>query len=59
LLVTNKAVYNLKGTASKRRIDVRKIKAITVGSLGTEFVLHVPDEYDYRYSSTDKRHKIL
>jgi len=53
--VTTKAVYNLKGSSSKRRIDVKKIKAITVGTLGTEFVLHVPDEYDYRYSHSDKR----
>lgn len=27
--------------------------------MGTEFVLHVPDEYDYRYSSTDHRDIVL
>lgn len=31
-----------------------KIKALTVSTLGTEFVIHVPEEYDYRYASTDK-----
>ena len=38
---------------------MEKIKAITVGRLGTEFVLHIPDEYDYRYASPDKREKIV
>lgn len=27
--------------------------------MGSEFVLHVPDEYDYRYSSFDKRDIIV
>jgi serum/glucocorticoid-regulated kinase 2 len=36
-----------------------KIKAITVGRIGTEFVLHIPEEYDYRYASPDKREKII
>ncbi len=40
--------------AIKRKIPLTKIKAITISSVGTEFVLHVPDEYDYRYSSYDK-----
>ena len=31
-----------------------KIEALTISTLGTEFVVHVPDEYDYRYASTDK-----
>jgi serum/glucocorticoid-regulated kinase 2 len=34
--------------AIKRKIEVDKIKAITVSRIGTEFVIHVPDEYDYR-----------
>jgi len=36
-----------------------KIKAITISTLGTEFVIHVPDEYDYRYASTDKWDRII
>lgn len=36
-----------------------KIKALTVSTLGTEFVIHVPDEYDYRYASTDKWDRII
>lgn len=36
-----------------------KIRALTVSTLGTEFVVHVPDEYDYRYASTDKWDRII
>lgn len=39
----------------KRKIPLEKIRAITVGRIGTEFVLHIPEEYDYRYASPDKR----
>jgi len=35
----------------KRKIDLKTIFAITVANFGDEFVLHVPDEYDYRFSS--------
>ncbi|CAK78829.1 unnamed protein product (macronuclear) [Paramecium tetraurelia] len=59
LLVSTKNVINLKGTSIKRKIPYNKIKAITLSSIGTEFVIHVPDEYDYRYSSYDKRNKIV
>lgn len=27
--------------------------------IGTEFVIHIPEEYDYRYASADKRDKII
>jgi serum/glucocorticoid-regulated kinase 2 len=59
LLITNKAVYNLKGSDVKRRIDVALIKAISFSKIGTEFVLHVPSEYDYRYSSAELRDRIV
>ena len=56
MLITNFGLYNLKekstnhlNTAIKRRIDIDKIKAIIVSKIGTEFVVHVPSEYDYRY----------
>ena len=38
----------------KRKIPITKIVAITVSKYSSEFVLHVPEEYDYRYSSADK-----
>lgn len=59
ILITTKALFNLKGNSVKRKIPLSKIKAITLSSVGTEFVLHVPEEYDYRYSSYDKRDKII
>jgi len=51
ILITNMGVYNLKGTNStsltnsaiKRKIDVDKIKAVTVSKIGTEFIIHVPE----------------
>lgn len=41
-------LYLSQHSAIKRKIDVDKIKAITVSRIGTEFVIHVPEEYDYR-----------
>lgn len=43
----------------KRRIPVSKIVGITVSKTSYEFVVHIPEEYDYRYSSIEKRDKIL
>ena len=59
LLVTNLAVYNVKGTDIKRRIEVEKIKGISFSKIGTEFILHIPTEYDYRYASSDLRDRII
>jgi serum/glucocorticoid-regulated kinase 2 len=73
LLITSRAVYNVNkqdflaniisvfnsSYAIRRRIDVTKLMGITVSEMSSEFVLHVRDEYDYRYSSPDKRDKIL
>jgi hypothetical protein len=50
--------YHCVYIAIRRKIDIEKIKAITVSKIGTEFVLHVPEEYDYRYAS-EKREKII
>lgn len=58
-MITDKAFYNMKKTSIKRRIDLNFIKGITTSTVGTEFVLHVPSEYDYRYSSTLHREKII
>lgn len=38
---------------------MRNIAAITVSKTSNEFVVHCPEEYDYRYSSLEKREKIL
>ncbi len=58
-MITTKGVYNLSKTSLKRKILSTKIKGITFSKEGKEFVLHVPDEYDYRYLSYDRRDDIL
>lgn len=55
ILVTDKAVYNLmpeKYNKCKRRVDIKSIIAISVSTMSDEFVMHIPDEYDYRYNSS-------
>jgi serum/glucocorticoid-regulated kinase 2 len=52
ILVTNKAVYNLKKKTLKRRIDIGAILGITISKLTDEFVIHGNEnEYDYDYVS--------
>ncbi len=53
ILISNKFVYNLKKKTLKRKINLHKITAITFSEHkeSQEFVLHVPSEYDYRYTS--------
>ena len=60
LLITTRAVYNLlpnNYSKCKRRIPITLLSSITVSQLSDEFVLHIPDEYDYRFKS-GKRDKI-
>ena len=42
----------------KREIPIEKITAITMSTVSQEFVIHVPKEYDYRFS-TDFRDNIM
>ena len=56
ILLTDKAIYNLKKTSLKRRIDYKKIEGITVSKLSDEFVIHCSDEdYDYHFVSSRKK----
>ena len=60
ILITTKAVYNLMPNnyaKCKRRIPISLLSSITVSQQSDEFVLHIPDEYDYRFKS-GKRDKI-
>jgi serum/glucocorticoid-regulated kinase 2 len=60
LVITNKHIFNLgKSQSVKRKIPIAKVAAITASKVSSEFVIHVPDEYDYRYSSADQRDHIL
>ena len=73
LLITNFALYNLstgnilkyilfifnQNILIKRRIQIEKIKSISISSTSAEFVIHVPDEYDYRFSHPTLRDQII
>lgn len=57
LLITDKAVYNLMPrdySKCKRRIRLEAIAAVTFSDTNSEFALHVPEEYDYRYKSNHR-----
>lgn len=57
LLITDRAVYNLMPKnpgKCKRRIPIEDIGALSLATLSHEFVLHVPNEYDYRFKSLEK-----
>jgi serum/glucocorticoid-regulated kinase 2 len=66
ILITNKAIYNLKKKsifvitlALKRRIDTALIRGISISRITDEFVIHGNDvEYDYDYVSA-RRKKII
>ena len=58
LLISNKAVYNLMPNdykKCKRRVEISQIGSITASTKSDEFVIHIPDEYDYRLMSLRKR----
>jgi len=61
LLLTNKALYNLKPKELKkcrRRVSLEKIVSISTSTTSPEFVIHIPDEYDYCYK-TRKKERII
>ena len=35
----------------RRKIPIDKVTAVSISKLSSEFVIHIPTEYDYRYSS--------
>ena len=50
LVLTTKNVYNLKKKKVRRKIKITDVGALIVSSKNDQdFVLHVPNEYDYRY----------
>ena len=52
IIITDKAIYNLKKLSLKRRIDYKTIMGITINKLTDEFVIHCSDlDYDYQYIS--------
>jgi len=58
IIITDKAIYNLKKLSLKRRIDLKTLIGITISKNSEEFVLHCKNiDYDYHYSSP--RRKII
>ena len=56
IIITDKAIYNIKKTSLKRRIEIKSVKGITLSKPTDEFVIHGADEeYDYHYISTKKK----
>jgi len=56
ILLTDKAIYNLKKTSLSRRIDYRNIDCIIVSKLSDELAIHCKDiDYDYRFVSSHKK----
>jgi len=52
IIITNKAIYNLKRNTLKRRIGLDAIKGVTISTQTDEFVVHCFDtEHDYDYIS--------
>lgn len=58
LLITTKNFMSFKGKTLQRSFSLRKIGFITVSQSSNEFIVHVPEEYDYRYVS-EKRNLII
>ena len=55
IIITNKAIYNLKKTKQKRRIDFKTIIGITFSKVSDEFVIHCSNiDYDYQYKSKNR-----
>jgi len=73
ILITTRAIYNInqkgfltslmtvfnKSFKIRRKIEIEKLSGISVSDSSSEFVIHVADEYDYRYASPGKRDQIL
>ena len=50
LLITDKAIYNLKSKTLKRRIEYKTVMGLTLAKQSEEFVIHCEDnDYDYHY----------
>ena len=49
--MTTNNIYNFKKKSLKRKINIAKLGGVVVGTRNDkELILHVPSEYDYRYS---------
>mmetsp|Transcript_45399 Transcript_45399/g.52222 ORF Transcript_45399/g.52222 Transcript_45399/m.52222 type:complete len:528 (+) Transcript_45399:136-1719(+) len=62
LMITTKYIHNLarvkvlvkETIALKRKIEISHLNAVSLSTKSDEFVLHCPDEYDYRMESSTR-----
>lgn len=56
LVLTTTNIYNLKKKKMRRKIKITDVGAIILSSKNEQdFVLHVPNEYDYRYNTETRK----
>lgn len=60
LVITTENIYNVKKDKVKRCMKIESLGGVTKSLLGakTEFIIHIPKEYDYRYLS-EKRTEVI
>lgn len=54
LILTTKHVYNLKNLKIRRKIKITDVKAIIKSKTLDQFVLHIPNDYDFRFELENK-----
>jgi tRNA A-37 threonylcarbamoyl transferase component Bud32 len=58
MLITDNHLFNIMPNnyaKCKRKIKLQDVNGISVSEISDEFVVHVPDEYDYRFKSSKKK----
>ena len=58
LILTTKHIYNLSGLKIRRKLAISSVKAIIKSSYNSQFILHIPKDYDYRFE-TDSRDEFI
>lgn len=60
MVITTQKVFNIHKSSVKREFAIKELSGISYNSIPKkmEFVLHLPESYDYRYNS-EKRQIII
>jgi serum/glucocorticoid-regulated kinase 2 len=70
LVVSEKFIYNILPNETffsrfsssyrlRRKIGLEKVTGVTMSQSGFEFVIHIPGEHDYRYSSSEHKEQAV
>lgn len=58
-VITDESIYNFKGKEIKRKIDIDKIKCITISKTSNDFLIHGNNqEYDYTFVAKDQAERL-